>query len=334
MKKIVGVLISTVMLVVFAGCGGSKPQIEVKQKPLPQWYTSPPQSNATTLYALGEGKDKQEAIANALNYMASTLSVSIESTYNAKTKVREGSVENSSDAQYTSDITSTVQKIRISNYRVLQQEKLGFKRYAVLVQSDKAQMFASLKQELDQQIELYKSQEKNLRSSEPIRLYKLYKDANAKLQLLPSTLVVMKELNSGFDTQRYLKIINYVQKQNTYYKSHINFLVRSNVNGLAAPVAKALGAQGFKIKNATGKMHYDVRVEATIQKAHSYGFTLARAELHIVTKNSAGVVVASNVIHLVGQSSQGYDIAVQDLVRRLDKKIETEGIGKVLNLLI
>lgn len=332
MKKIAGVLISTIILVVLAGCGGSKPQIEVKQKPLPQWYTNPPQSNSSTLYALGEGKDKQEAIANALNYMASTLSVSIESTYNAKTRVREGSVASSSDAQYTSDITSTVQKIRISNYRVIQQEKLGFKRYAVLVQSDKSQMFTSLKQELDQQIELYRAQENNLKSSEPIRLYKLYKDANAKLKSLPSTLVVMKELNSRFDTQRYLKTINYVQKQYNYYKSHINFLVRSNVNGLATPVSKALSAQGFKIKNATGKLHYNVRVEATIHEAHSYGFTLARAELHIVTKNTTGVVVASNVIHLVGQSSQGYDVAVQDLVRRLDKKIETDGLDKVLNL--
>ena len=332
MKKITTLVVLFLGILTLIGCGGSKPQIEVQEKRLPVWYTNPPQSDTTTLYALGEGKDKQEAIANALNYMASTLSVSIESTYNAKTTVREGTVANSSDAVYKSDITSTVHKIRISNYQVIEEENLGFKRYAVLVRSDKAKMFASLKQEIDQQIALYKSKERNLKSSEPIHLYALYKDANERLKDLPSTLVVMKELNSSFDTSRYLATIEYVQKQYILYKNNISFLVRSNVDGLGTPITKALSAQGFKIKNTTSKMHYNIFVEASIKKAKSYGFTLARAQIEIKTKNSKGVVVASNVIHLVGQSSQGYDVAVQDLTRRLNKKIEEEGIGKLLNL--
>ena len=79
-------------------------------------------------------------------------------------------------------------------------------------------------------------------------------------------------------------------------------------------------------------MHYKVIVKTTVTKANAYGFTLARAELHIVTQNFKGVNIASNVLHLVGQSSQGYDVARQDLVRQLNDKIQKDGIDKVLNL--
>ncbi len=61
----------------FSGCSSTKPQVVVKERTLPSWYTNPPLSNTIELYALGEGKNKKEAIAQALSFMASTLSVSI-----------------------------------------------------------------------------------------------------------------------------------------------------------------------------------------------------------------------------------------------------------------
>ena len=101
-----------ILVFILGGCGATKePKIVIKQE-LPGWYQNPPLSNSATLYAIGEGKNKEEAIANALNYMASTLSISISSSYNAKTTVREGSVS-SHEGVYKSDISSDVKKIRI-----------------------------------------------------------------------------------------------------------------------------------------------------------------------------------------------------------------------------
>jgi len=51
-----------------SGCAGSKPQVLVKEKTLPSWYTNPPLSSEQELYALGEGKDKKEAIAEWLQH--------------------------------------------------------------------------------------------------------------------------------------------------------------------------------------------------------------------------------------------------------------------------
>lgn len=320
----------TVLGLLLAGCGATKEIEPAAKKELPSWYQAPPVSNSMTLYSIGEGKDKKEAIANALNYMASTLSISISSTYRAKTKVKEGLV-NSQEGEYNSDISSDVKKIRISNYEVMQAKSLGFKRYAVLIRSDKHKLFTSLQQELDQTISLAHSKEKNL-SADPLGKYLFYKELTKQFESLPNTLVIMKELNSGFNSAKYLQTINEVDKKYKYYQSNISFSVTSNVKNLNTPIEKALSKRSFRVNNSTTKMHYKVSVDTSVTKANAYGFTLARAELHIVTRNYKGVSVASNILHLVGQSSQGYSVALQDLVRQLNDKIQKDGLDKVLNL--
>ncbi|MFT7859847.1 MAG: LPP20 family lipoprotein [Sulfurimonas sp.] len=315
----------------FSGCGSSQePQPLVQQQKLPQWYTSPPLSNSTTLYALGEGRDKKEAVATALSYMASTLSVSIESSYRAKTRVREGSVT-SHEGVYDSDIASDVKKIRISNYQVLQAKSLGFKRYAVLISSNKQTLFSSLKKELEQKITLTHSKEKNLKN-DPLAHYLFYKKLQNDLSNIPNTLIVMGELHNGFRDQKYINFLEEIEKKYNYYHANISFSISSNISNLGTPIAKALSKKGFALKKKNSKMHYRVIVDTSVERANAYGFTLARAELHIKTKSANGVTVASNVLHLQGQSSQGYSVAKQDLIRQLSNTIEKDGIAKVLNL--
>ncbi|QOP41678.1 LPP20 family lipoprotein [Sulfurimonas marina] len=319
-----------ILVFILGGCGATKePKIVIKQE-LPGWYQNPPLSNSATLYAIGEGKNKEEAIANALNYMASTLSISISSSYNAKTTVREGSVS-SHEGVYKSDISSDVKKIRISNYEVIQAKSLGFRKYAVLIKSDKQKLFSSLKHEIDQKVALVKANEKNL-DDDALGKFLFYKKLNKELENLPHTLVVMKELNSRFDSEVYLQTLKSVDKKYRYYQSNISFSVVSNLANLKAPIAKALSKRNFKVNAASSKMHYKISINTSVTKANAYGFTLARAELRIVTSNYKGANVASNVFHLVGQSSQGYDVAIQDLVRQLNDKIQKDGLDKVLNI--
>jgi len=72
-------------------------------------------------------------------------------------------------------------------------------------------------------------------------------------------------------------------------------------------------------------MHFDIYIQTKIQKANAYGFTLARAEISLITKDYKKRVLASNVLHLIGQSSQGYAIAKQNLVKRLNDLITKKG---------
>ena len=317
----------------FSGCGSSKKEIKPVSNKIPSWYTNPPQSNAKELYALGEGKDKKEAIAEALNFMSSTLSVSISSTYNAKTVVKEGRT-NSSDGTYKSDIQSDVKEIRISNYQVIQAKSLGFKRYAVVVKANKRKLFESMDQELKQKFALIKSEEKSLASSNALKKLSFYKSVKNSLKSLPNTLIVMNVLNGSFAGDEYIRETQIISSKYQEIVQNISFWVMSskNVANLKAPIVKAISAKSLKVKKANSKMHFNIIISGKIEKANSYGFTLARSEITIVTKEVNGAVIGSNSLNIVGQSSQGYKIAKQNLSYKLNALIQKEGIAKVLGL--
>ena len=330
MKNILYILMAAVLLL--SACGSSK-RVVVKQKELPSWYTNPPLSNEQSLYAIGEGKEKQEAITNALSLLLSTLNVSISSKYSAKTVVKEGTHnKNSSDATYINETESEVQKISITNYELLKAEKLGFKHFAVLVKVDKAKLFNGLKRELEQKFQLIASEERNLQSKNALEQLQFYKKSLDSLKNLPNTLAVMSTLRPSFNTASFLNKYENLQKKHDKLLQSISFWVESNFKPLASPIAKGISAKKLMIKKRNDSKHFRVYLHADIKRATAYGFTLARANISIKTKDAKGNIIAENSLNLVGQSSQGYSIAKQDLVKKLNKLIKKEGIAKVLNL--
>jgi hypothetical protein len=285
------------------------------------------------LYAVGEGKDKKEAITDALNTLASTLSVSISSNYNAKTVVKEGRIS-SSEGVYVNDVQSNVKQIRISNYELISAESLGFKKYAVLVKSNKQKLFESMLQETKQDFEIILENEKQLEDANGLQRFTFYKEAKSSLVNLPNTLIVMSVLNPSFDGSNFLQSMQEINAKYEKTLASLSFLIQSddNAQNLKAVIAKGLSAKKLQLKNASGKMHFNVYVKAKIQEANAYGFTLARSEINIVTKDSNGVIVGSNALNLVGQSSQGYNVAKQDLAQKLNALIQKEGIAKIMGL--
>jgi hypothetical protein len=317
----------------FVGCGSQKQVVVAESKVQPSWYTNPPVSNDTELYAIGDGKDKQEAITNALTQMVSTLSVSIASTYSAKTVVKEGRV-NTSDALYVSDTQSDVQKIRISNYELLQAESFGFKKYAVLIKSNKEKLFLSMKQETEQNFALISQNEQTLKRANVLKQLSFYRATKASLSTLPNRLIVMNVLHPSFDSNAYLK---QMQGINTKYETllrEISFSITSDAHAtnLIAPIAKGLSAKKFKINDAKTRENFTVYVTSKIEQASSYGFTLARSDVSIITKDDSGTVIGSSTLNIIGQSSQGFSVAKQNIALKLNALIEKEGIGKIMGL--
>lgn len=324
------VILSSIFL---SGCLSEKQVVVVAPKSLPSWYTQPPLSNQSDLYAIGDGKNKQEAITNALAQMASTLSISIASTYSAKTVVKEGRI-NSSEGIYLNDTQSEIQKIRISNYELLQSDSFGFKKYAVLIKSNKQKLFLGMKQEIEQNFDLIAQNEETLRRANGLKQLSFYKKTKESLSSLGNTLIVMHELNPNFEGSEYLKKMQEINAKYEITLQNISFSIKvdkSAIN-LKAPLAKGLSEKKIKLEDANSKMHFDVYITSKIEQASSYGFWLARSDVNIVTTDSKGVVVGSNSIHIVGQSSQGFEIAKQNVAVKLRGLIEKEGIGKIMGL--
>ena len=330
--RIVWIILVVLLGVGFTACSSAK-RVEIAQKSLPSWYENPPRSSGSELYAVGEGRSKKEAINNALSLLASTLSVSISSTFNAKTVVKEGRV-NSSDATYINQTQSEVKKIRITNYELLNAEQLGFKRFAVLIGANKKSLFRGLKDALDQQFMLIYSQEKAVKNENPLRQLAFYHNSLESLKDMQNRLSVMKVLNKGFDTTSYVSKRNHLQQEYNLLLNKITFFVNAEPSSqrFIPALTSGITKQKFQIRKRRDAYHFSVFLNAKIVKVKAYGFSIARMEISFTTKDYKNRVIATNLIHIDGQSSQGYSVALQDLVKKLNAEIEKEGIFKILNL--
>ncbi len=317
----------------FNGCGAEKKPIVTAPKTLPSWYTNPPQSNDQLLYEVAEGVDKKEAIANALDLMVSTLSVTISSEYKSSTTVRSGAIES---AQHDVDntVATMVKAIRISNYTVVESTQQGFRRHLVLIKSDKAQLFESLKKELDGKLILLESQESNVQTKNVIEKLRFYKQANRDLVSMEQTLNVMNVLNRGFDSASYLIASSHYKNSYDDLRSKITFGFDANSDAvnLIEPIKAGLSEKGLLVEQRNDDSHLSIAILAKVDTAQSMGFDLARTAISLSTRDHTGTTIGSNKLNITGQSTQGYAIARENVAIKLDKLIEKEGIESVLGL--
>ena len=334
MEKILQFLL-VFLILNFIGCGTQKRVVVVPKKALPQWYTNPPQSTSTDLYALGYGVNRDAAITDALTQMIATLSVSVSSSFRAKTIVKSGTIE-SRDATYVDESHSEVKKIHIGNYTIVEAEELGFKKYGVLIRSNKEQLFRSMRQDIRQRWELFTSNEQSILKQNKIAQLRFYKKTLESFASLPNELMIMSELHPEFDTTENLKKLSKLQMKYTQTQSAISFDIRAQYDAkhLRSVIAKGLNTKRFNLSRTKGKGHFSIFISIKINRADAYGFILARSAITIITRDYKGEVVGSNKLNITGQSSQSYPIAKENIAIKLNQQVKKEGIAKVLGIAI
>ncbi len=317
------------VLLLLSACASQKQSVVASKKELPEWYKNPTKTNISTMYATGEGESREEAVAVALSALASTLSVSISSEFKTKSVVQEGDIE-SSQATSTNEVRSDVKKIRISNYEVVAAEEIGFKRFIVLVKSEKGKLFESLKKELEQKISLIQIGT----TLNAIKELNSYKEQKSSLQDVPNILTVMSVLDESFDGTKYIKKVKEIDEKYEKLLNSITFSVESDreSQNLMAPIQKGLSAKKLTIKEGSGKNHFRITISSKTEQASSYGFSLARCVINIITKDYNGAIIGSNKLNITGQSTQGYNIAKENVAIKLNDMMKKDGIEKVLGL--
>ena len=324
--------LTTLALLFLSACGASKPLVVAPKKTLPTWYKIPQKTTDKTLYAIGEGSDKKEAIANALSMMLSTLSISVESKYNSKTVEHQG-LKNSYQTTNSSDVSAHVAKVRISNYELLHAQSMRFRNYIVEIKSDKEKLFKSMHSDVKSALNVvHKRHSSSSLNYNAIKQLNLYKKSQKELVNIPNTLTIMKELQPSFNTEVYRDKIQSIGAKQTALLSKITFSIESNrdAKNLKAPILSGLSAKKLQVKRNSGKYHFKIKLNSKVQKANSYGFDLARCAISITTQDYKGNIIASNKLNITGQSTQSYEIAKENVAIQLNAIIQNEGIEKVL----
>lgn len=328
-------LFFTIFVFIFflSGCS-SKQESHLLKKELPSWYVSPPKDSKTTLYATGEGRDRKEAVADALNLLASTLSVSIESQFTLQQNVEEGSVTSHQQSSQ-SRIKSVVERVRISNYEIVDSQEFGFKKYIVLIKSEKQKLFESLKNELEQKFSAAQKELEFAKESHALRELEIYKKIKTEFADAQNTLMVMHALQSDFNSLAYLKKAQSLRSLYDEQLSKISFSIVCDDGSkrLQAPIAEGLGLKKIQIKQKSNKReHFNIEVHSKTKESFAYGFNMASSAIEIVVKDAKDTIIGSNKLNITGQSIHNFEMAQESVAMKLDEMIKKDGIGKVIGL--
>ena len=318
-----------------SGCAShEKPTISVQEKQIPKWYLNPPASTSSTLYSIGEGSSKKDAIANALSDMVATLSISIQSEFKSSSHTHNYNGIESYSKDTQSSLQATVKKIRVSNYKVINYEKMGFRKYLVLISSSKMEIFNSLKDEVDKKIDFYKNQENTYASTNVLKQLTFYKNASAGVQNLVYKSLILKILNPSFNDKYILKSIAHFQNKYTQLKSQISFEVSSNSGGrfLVSVVKDALNSEGLKFSSTRNRYHLYLSINSNIIYTRTYGFILARSVVVIKVKDYKHQTISTKQLNIQGQSTQGRAVAKESVARNLKSLIKEKGIKVIIDL--
>lgn len=322
-----------VLFLLFSGCSSDKKMVVNEKKELPSWVNNPPSSSNGFLYAVGEGQNKEEAVANALSFMVSTLSVSISSQFQSKSVVKEG-YNSSNQATYTNEIQSDVKRIRISNYELVDSQNIGYKKEVVLIKSNKKELFESLAHEIEQKFSQIEQKKSTLSHSNAIKKLLFYKETQESLALLGDTLLVMNSLDKSFTGEHYLSHAQLLDKEYERLLLSVSFSVESNsdAKNLVSSITKALSDKKLKVNNNSHENHFRVIITSHTVQTSSYGFILARSAIDLSIKDANGAVIGSNKLNITGQSTQGYAQAKESVAIKLSEMIKKEGVEKVIGL--
>lgn len=323
----------TVVLSLFFGCSSSKEIDIAPKKSLPAWYTNPPQTSSQILYVTGEGASKEEAVANALSMMASTLSVSIASQFNSKKVVKEG-LQNSIDTIVSNEVQSDVKKIRIASYEILNSNEIGFKKHIVLIKSDKQKLFLSFQNEIEQRFAMIESDIRVSKKHSLLSELKSYKKAHESMQEIPHILSIMNVLNGSFNSKEYMDTMDKIEGEYSALLASLSFDIRCDEESknLQAHIRDALISKNLQIKDGSGDRHFSLSVISDIQKASSYGFIIVRSVIEVTLKDSKGSILSNKKLNITAQSAQSYEIAKEGIAIKFGEMIKKEGMLKIVDL--
>jgi len=217
---------SMAILLLLVGCGATPAPTKIKTPP-PGWvYDVSPVDTQTTMYGIGIGKNREDAINIALNDMVSKLSVTLQSSFKSKEKV-EDSYQTST---VTSNIEADIAKIKINNYKVIRSYRINYREFAVMIETDKQQFIRGIKENFEEKYKNILQRFKNVVSANIIERYNTKKQLSKEAKQLESSIFIISELDPIFQKKKYLQFIS--EMQNAFLKeSHnLKFSVKGDRN--------------------------------------------------------------------------------------------------------
>ena len=304
------------------GCG-TAPQLK-QQTSLPNWYIQAPQ-NSAYLYGSGDGDSIQEAKNNALNQIASSLSVSISSNFKEDEGYSSGSNGSSFFKNVKNNVNAEVKKIDFSDVEIVH-NKLISGKYYILVRINKEKLFNSTKEKfliLDNKIK----EQLNLNSNNP---YEILRNINKAIPSINQALAkanVLYALNSNFNLKAYSKKYSSYLTKKEQLLNKITISVSNPNNQFSQKLIELLNEKNYKIKTNSV---VDIKISTKPRFTETYGMKIARVSVNLKVIANNKIVYSANME--VKGISNANSQALAKASNAFKQKLSEIGIEKILGI--
>ncbi len=301
--------------------GGCKPlTIQVGKKELPKWYLTPQSDNYNYFYATGSGDNKQEAITNALNMIASKISVEVSSEFNSM--VRNSTIEGYSRFSQK-NINLRVQRLKFNNYKILKTQEIGDKIY-LLLRVDKQKMANALIEEISIRLRDMDIKKSNFNGSN-YRKLKLYEMLAKEAKEIKADFLIANSISPKSYRERFLRKIDSYIKDYIKLKNSITFYIQNRPKDAdyAKVVANFITKKGFNLTNKIDDNTIIVDIDVNEQMLQSFGNKILKANILVKLKDKNSYVENFSAV-IGGTSRSSYILAKQEVLNKFAKKIEEE----------
>jgi hypothetical protein len=310
------VLSSLFIVFLLVGCGSSRTRsIEVaKTNQYPSWYGISKDTNKF-IFSLGSGVNKDTAVANALKNAVSKLSVSVESSFEVNKTVTNG--------RYNRDIKDTIKtsvaKININNYEIVEFKRIKYNESIVKVKIDKTKLVSYLKDNLTQEINSLLEVEKQLSKTNAIKQLVVYKSLYEKLNDKLPMMYIISQLDNTFNIKYHKNIINEIHKKYLNKQNNTKVSIK-NIKGAKSfidSLSDYLTSKNIKIVNKSN-VNITLDINRNYSKTQYFDIVIYTINLKTVYKNN-----------IVGNRKYEMKLHNKGDVKRLDEKASKQFLAKI-----
>jgi hypothetical protein len=324
-KKYINIALLTA---IFAGCStNTVVPFANKSGSIPTWYINSPKNSSIFLYGLGEGYSIREAKENALNDMASRLTVSIGSDIKTKVKVSHGSI-NGYSKNIIKNIEVEVQKIKFTNAKVYKSKQVDDKFY-IIMQIDKEQFLEHLLKEFKVLDERLTKRYNSLKSYSLLEQINILEELKSDIIKAKKDSIVIGAIDNNFDYLLYIKKYNNYIDTIDSLKNSSTIYVKTNLQKkyFLDQLIDLINQKGYKVSKDGANI--EVALDNKVRYSLARGWHIARVSTAI-SIISSGKVISSKVINSIGRSSSTKENALQNASENFRIKILKDGLEKII----
>jgi len=306
----------------FIGCGITSSKVE--QTSIPNWYIQAPKSVAY-LYGTGEGISIDDAKNNALNQIASSLSVTISSNFKKSEGYSSSSKGSSFFRNVKNDVNAEVKKIDFSNVEIVKNKLINGKFY-ILVRINKQKLFNATKEKfqiLDNQI----TEQLSLKTNNPYEELRNINKAIPKINKALAKANVLYALNSSFDLKGYSKKYSSYLTKKEKLLNKITISVSNPNDQFSQKLIELLNEKNYKIKpNSVVK----IKISTKPRLSTTMGMKIARVSVNLKVIANNKTIYSDN-IEVKGISNTDSQALAKASIA-FKNKIAKIGIDKILGI--